>query len=184
MQQGVERGSVCAATPSGNFVCGTLHVAAGMNLDLFIAGRGTPYGLAEMPVVRAATRGGLAPLTGYDDAWDVDFKAEIAVVTGDFPQGANPEVAARLIRLVVLFNDISLRGVIPTELRKGFGFYQSKPSTAFARGPPTVLARSPAPTLRPAARASPRRRCASNYPARSQASCSRTCAAVTACALK
>lgn len=72
------------------------------------------------------------PLRGYRDEWDVDFEAEIGVITGDVPMGASAEEAARQIRLVVLLNDISLRGLIPNELRKGFGFFQSKPSTAFA----------------------------------------------------
>jgi fumarylacetoacetate (FAA) hydrolase len=73
-----------------------------------------------------------ADIEGFRDEWDVDFEAEIGVITGDVPLGATPETAAKLIRLVVLLNDVSLRGLIPVELRKGFGFYQSKPSTAFA----------------------------------------------------
>ena len=66
------------------------------------------------------------------EAWGIDFEAEVAVVTGDLPQGATPEQAARAIRLLMLANDVSLRNLIPAELAKGFGFFQSKPATAFS----------------------------------------------------
>ncbi|PWW44608.1 fumarylacetoacetate hydrolase family protein [Melaminivora alkalimesophila] len=64
--------------------------------------------------------------------WGIDFEAEVTVVTGDVPMGATPEQAARAIRLVMLVNDVSLRGLIPGELAKGFGFFQSKPASAFS----------------------------------------------------
>ena len=64
--------------------------------------------------------------------WGIDFEAEVAVVTGDVPMGASPQQAARAIRLVMLVNDVSLRGLIPAELAKGFGFFQSKPASAFS----------------------------------------------------
>ncbi len=67
-----------------------------------------------------------------DEAWGIDFEAEVAVVTGDLPMGATPEEAARAIRLVMLVNDVSLRNLIPNELAKGFGFFQSKPASAFS----------------------------------------------------
>ncbi|MCH8490598.1 MAG: fumarylacetoacetate hydrolase family protein [Oceanicaulis sp.] len=67
-----------------------------------------------------------------DDAWGLDFEAEGAVVTGDAPQGCSVEEAAGAIRLVMILNDVSLRGLIPGELAKGFGFFQSKPPTAFS----------------------------------------------------
>ncbi|WP_404378517.1 fumarylacetoacetate hydrolase family protein [Caenispirillum salinarum] len=67
-----------------------------------------------------------------DEAWGIDFEGEVAVVTGDVPMGASPEQAAGAIRLVMLVNDVSLRGLIPGELAKGFGFFQSKPSSAFS----------------------------------------------------
>jgi fumarylacetoacetate (FAA) hydrolase len=66
------------------------------------------------------------------EAWGIDFEAEVTVVTGDVPQGATPEQAAKAIRLVMLVNDVSLRNLIPAELAKGFGFFQSKPATAFS----------------------------------------------------
>jgi fumarylacetoacetate (FAA) hydrolase len=67
-----------------------------------------------------------------DEAWGIDFEAEIAVITGDVPMGATPERALDGIRLVMLANDVSLRNLIPPELAKGFGFFQSKPATAFS----------------------------------------------------
>ncbi len=67
-----------------------------------------------------------------DESWGIDFEAEVTVVTGDVPMGATPEVAARAIRLLMLVNDVSLRNLIPNELAKGFGFFQSKPASAFS----------------------------------------------------
>jgi fumarylacetoacetate (FAA) hydrolase len=67
-----------------------------------------------------------------DAAWGIDLEAEIAVITGDVPMGTTKEAAAGGIRLIALVNDWSLRNLIPGELAKGFGFYQSKPSTAFS----------------------------------------------------
>lgn len=67
-----------------------------------------------------------------DEAWGIDLEAEVAVITGDVPMGTTAEAAAPAIRLVTLVNDWSLRNLIPAELAKGFGFYQSKPATAFA----------------------------------------------------
>jgi len=67
-----------------------------------------------------------------DTAWGVDFEAEIAVVTDDVPMGTPAETAGKHIKLMMLVNDWSLRNLIPGELAKGFGFYQSKPSSAFS----------------------------------------------------
>ena len=67
-----------------------------------------------------------------DVAWGIDFEAEVTVVTGDVPMGIGPEAALEHIRLVMLVNDVSLRNLIPGELAKGFGFFQSKPSSAFS----------------------------------------------------
>ncbi|MBI2253103.1 MAG: fumarylacetoacetate hydrolase family protein [Proteobacteria bacterium] len=67
-----------------------------------------------------------------DPKWGCDFEAEIAVVTDDVKLGTGPEDAMTRIRLVMLVNDVSLRGLIPDELAKGFGFFQSKPSSAFS----------------------------------------------------
>lgn len=67
-----------------------------------------------------------------DEAWGIDFEGEVAVVTGDVPMGVSAEQAADSIKLVMLVNDVSLRGLIPNELAKGFGFFQSKPSSVFS----------------------------------------------------
>lgn len=67
-----------------------------------------------------------------DPAWGIDFEAEVAVITGDLPQGATVAQAEKSIRLVMLVNDVSMRGLIPAELAKGFGFLQSKPASAFS----------------------------------------------------
>lgn len=66
------------------------------------------------------------------EAFGIDFEAEVAVVTGDVPMGSTPERALDGVRLVMLANDWSLRNLIPDELAKGFGFFQSKPATAFS----------------------------------------------------
>jgi fumarylacetoacetate (FAA) hydrolase len=68
--------------------------------------------------------------------WGIDFESELAVVTGDVTMGATPEAALEGVRLLVLVNDWSLRNLVPAELAKGFGFFQSKPATAF--GPVAV----------------------------------------------
>ena len=66
------------------------------------------------------------------EAHGIDFEAEIAVITGDVPMSSTPEQALDGIRLVMLANDVSLRHLVPAELAKGFGFFQSKPATAFS----------------------------------------------------
>lgn len=72
------------------------------------------------------------PIVMADAAWGIDFEAEVAVVTGDVPMRADAAAAQQAIRLVMLVNDVSLRNLIPAELAKGFGFFQSKPSSAFS----------------------------------------------------
>jgi len=67
-----------------------------------------------------------------DEAWGIDFEAEIVVVTDDVPMGVSAADAADHIQLIMLVNDVSLRNLIPGELAKGFGFFQSKPSSAFS----------------------------------------------------
>jgi fumarylacetoacetate (FAA) hydrolase len=62
----------------------------------------------------------------------IDFEAEVAVITGDVRMGATPAQALEGVRLLMLANDVSLRNLIPNELAKGFGFFQSKPATAFS----------------------------------------------------
>ena len=72
------------------------------------------------------------PIPLADEAWGCDFEAEVVVITGDVPQGAAPGEALAAVRLVGLVNDVSLRNLIPDELAKGFGFFQSKPASAFS----------------------------------------------------
>jgi fumarylacetoacetate (FAA) hydrolase len=67
-----------------------------------------------------------------DFAHGTDFEGEVGVIVDDVPMGISPEKALEKIILFVLINDVSLRGLIPEELAQGFGFFQSKPSSAFA----------------------------------------------------
>lgn len=67
-----------------------------------------------------------------DFEWGLDFEAEVAVVLGDTPLGVTPEEALDYVKLIIIVNDITLRNLIPTELAKSFGFFQSKPSSAFS----------------------------------------------------
>jgi fumarylacetoacetate (FAA) hydrolase len=72
------------------------------------------------------------PIPLADENWGCDMEAEVVVVTGDVPLGVSAEEAIGLIRLVGLTNDVSLRNLIPSEIAKGFGFFQSKPASAFS----------------------------------------------------
>ena len=72
------------------------------------------------------------PIPLVDEAWGCDFEAEVAVIVGDVPQGADRAACLAAIRLIMLVNDVSLHNLIPGELAKSFGFYQSKPASAFS----------------------------------------------------
>jgi fumarylacetoacetate (FAA) hydrolase len=72
------------------------------------------------------------PIPLADEAWGCDLEAEVVVATGDVPLGADRDTALAAVRLVGLTNDVSLRNLIPDELAKGFGFFQSKPASAFS----------------------------------------------------
>ncbi|RVU38640.1 FAA hydrolase family protein [Hwanghaeella grinnelliae] len=67
-----------------------------------------------------------------DEAWGIDFEGEVAIITDDVPMGVAAEDAGKHIKLLMLVNDVSLRGLIPAELGKGFGFFHAKPSSAFS----------------------------------------------------
>ena len=67
-----------------------------------------------------------------NEDWGIDFESEIAVITDDVPMGVSSDNAAQHIKLLMLVNDVSLRNLIPGELAKGFGFFQSKPSSSFS----------------------------------------------------
>jgi len=72
------------------------------------------------------------PIELHDPAWGLDFESEVCVILGDTPIGVTAAAADSHIRLVMLANDCSLRNLIPDELAKGFGFFCSKPATAFS----------------------------------------------------
>ena len=74
----------------------------------------------------------LADIPVGDEKWGADFEGEVAVVLDDAPAGISPNDAPEKIVLLMLVNDVSLRNLIPSELAKGFGFFQSKPPTAFS----------------------------------------------------
>ncbi|WP_163999650.1 fumarylacetoacetate hydrolase family protein [Pyxidicoccus caerfyrddinensis] len=67
-----------------------------------------------------------------DEAWGLDFEGEVCAILGDTPQGTKAADAEKHVKLLLLANDVSLRNLIPDELAKGFGFFQSKPATAFS----------------------------------------------------
>ena len=64
--------------------------------------------------------------------WGLDFEAEICAILGDTPRGVSPDRAGEYIKLFMLANDVTYRNLIPPELKKGFGFFTSKPATAFS----------------------------------------------------
>lgn len=72
------------------------------------------------------------PIQLADEGYGIDFEGEIAVITDDVPMGLGAQDALSHIKLLLLVNDVSLRNLIPGELAKGFGFFQSKPSSAFS----------------------------------------------------
>ncbi len=88
------------------------------------------------PLMYQATSAGFYgprdPILARSEEWGIDLEAEVVVVTDDVPMGVTPADAAKHIQLVGLVNDVSLRGLIPGELAKGFGFLQSKPRSALS----------------------------------------------------
>ena len=72
------------------------------------------------------------PILVASEAWGIDLEGEVAIVTDDVPMGVSEADAAKHIRLVMILNDVSLRNLMPSELAKGFGFFVSKPATAFS----------------------------------------------------
>lgn len=66
------------------------------------------------------------------DEWGIDFEGEVAVITNDVPMGVSAADAGKHIQLIMLVNDVTLRYIAQNELAKGFGFFQSKPSSAFS----------------------------------------------------
>ena len=76
--------------------------------------------------------GACDPIVAADEAWGIDFEGEVAVITDDVAMGTGAHEAGKHIKLLMLVNDVSLRNLIPAELAKNFGFFQSKPATAFS----------------------------------------------------
>jgi fumarylacetoacetate (FAA) hydrolase len=77
----------------------------------------------------------MAPLDSIEmesEEWGIDFEAEVVVITDDVPMGSDAKSALSHVKLVGLVNDVSLRNLIPNELAKGFGFFQSKPASSFS----------------------------------------------------
>lgn len=72
------------------------------------------------------------PIIVSDESYGIDFEAEIAIITDDVPMGISAKEAQKHIKLLLLVNDVSLRHLIPGELSKGFGFFQSKPASSFS----------------------------------------------------
>ena len=99
-------------------------------------GADPPPGLEVDPLVYQGGSGVLLgatdPLELPDAAFGLDFEAEVCVVLGDVPRGTRADRAAPYVRLLMLANDITYRSLVPRELEKGFGFFVSKPATAFS----------------------------------------------------
>jgi fumarylacetoacetate (FAA) hydrolase len=118
-----------------HFVDGSAYLS---HMELLRKARGgeLPESFQHDPLVYQAgcdaNLGPRDPIPLVDEAWGLDFEAEIGVVTDDVARGVRAESAGGHIRLLLLLNDVSLRHLIPGELAKGFGFYQSKPASAFS----------------------------------------------------
>jgi fumarylacetoacetate (FAA) hydrolase len=128
--------SVMAPLPRAyHWVDGSAYVN---HVELVRRARGAemPASFWEDPLVyQGGSDDFLAPIADapfVSEEHGIDFEGEIAIVTDDVPMGVSPEAARNHIKLIMLVNDWSLRNLIPGELAKGFGFYQSKPATAFS----------------------------------------------------
>lgn len=97
-------------------------------------GAGLPPDAAAEPLMyQGMSDGFLGPrdaIAAIDEAHCIDFEAEVAIVTDDVPMALKAEAASAHIKLLLLVNDVSLRALVPGELAKGFGFFQSKPASA------------------------------------------------------
>jgi fumarylacetoacetate (FAA) hydrolase len=94
-----------------------------------------PETLRTDPLVYQGGSGALLgpqdPIPLVDASWGLDFEAEVVIILGDVPLGTRASDAGKYVRLVTLANDVTLRNLVPAELAKSFGFFQSKPATAF-----------------------------------------------------
>jgi fumarylacetoacetate (FAA) hydrolase len=95
-----------------------------------------PENLRTDPLVYQGGSGSLLRPTEdivlHDASWGLDFESEVCAILGDTPLGTKAEGAAPYVRLLCLANDVTLRNLVPNELAKSFGFFQSKPATAFS----------------------------------------------------
>ena len=95
-----------------------------------------PVGFDQEPLLYQGGSDGFIgpedPIEIVDDSWGIDFESEVAIITNDVPYGVTYEQATQHIQLIMLCNDISLRNIMRPELNKGFGFFQSKPASAFS----------------------------------------------------
>jgi len=116
-------------------VCGATYLHH-HDLEQRALGRTLPAAWRDTPQLRQAASDGLAGPTQNlvlaREEWGIDFGAELAIISGDLPQGATPDAALGQIRLLLLANDITLRNLAPDELATGFGLLHAKPATAFA----------------------------------------------------
>jgi fumarylacetoacetate (FAA) hydrolase len=99
-------------------------------------GASPPDDIETVPLVYQGGSGALLgphdPLPLAEPAWGLDFEAELCVVLGDVPIGTTAASAEQHVRLLMLANDVTYRNLVPPELKRGFGFFQSKPATAFS----------------------------------------------------
>lgn len=120
---------------SFNWTDGSVYLSH-MRLVRKSRGVDMPEGAEEVPLMyQGCGEVFLAPTEDIplvDEGWGLDFESEVAVIVDDVPQGTKAADAAKYIKLVLICNDVSLRIVMKPELARGFGFYQSKPPTAFS----------------------------------------------------
>ena len=132
----VDAAQMAACLPRApQFVDGSAYL---YHVELVRKARGAempPSFLDDPLMYQAVSDAFLAPqadiVCGSED-WGIDFEGEVGVVVDDVPMGVTPEQARDHIKLVLILNDVSLRGLIPAELGKGFGFLQSKPRSALS----------------------------------------------------
>lgn len=132
----VEPGQMAACLPrSFQFLDGSAYLH---HVELVRKARGAempPSFLDDPLMYQAVSDAFLAPgddIVCASEDWGIDFEAEVGVVVDDVPMGVTPEEARAHIKLVLILNDVSLRGLIPSELAKGFGFLQGKPRSALS----------------------------------------------------
>lgn len=132
----VDASQMAACLPRApQFVDGSAYL---YHVELVRKARGAemPPSFLDDPLMYQAVSDGFLTPTGDivcgSEDWGIDFEGEVGVVVDDVPMGVTPEEAKKHIKLVLILNDVSLRGLIPAELGKGFGFVQSKPRSTLS----------------------------------------------------